>query len=466
MASFVADNLPWLMVLSLGILVFSGLPVAFVLAGVSLVFSVIGYLVGVLRPTDFGLIYYRLYGTLTDPDQGQYAAVPALIFMGAVFANAGIARDLLAGIDRLLPPIPGRLAIASTALAIVLAPTAGVVAASVSALALITLPAMLDQGYRKSFAAGTIAAAGTLGVGFPPGVLLFFVADSVKIQVAAVYLGMLGPLLVLLALYCAYQILAGPKKANFEAAIFKAPRQPLWRTLFDVVPGLALIAGIIASITFGWAALSESGSVGAMIALLLAGLRGSLSLELLRRSLRQTTMATGMVFLIFVGAIAFSIIFRLSGGIQQLVSLVERFHAGPGAILALIMLIVFILGFFIDWIEIVLITFPVFRPVLSALDFSAHVGPPSHANVWIAVLLALNLQVSFLTPPFGFALFLTRGSAPPSIRMADIYRGIVPYVLLHLLVMALVATVPLLATWLPDKSLDLSIQRGPAIHDL
>ncbi len=446
------------MLATLAVALFSGLPVALVLVAVGFLFGGLGMLAGVVRATDLGAIFFRVYGSLSDSDEILYAAVPLLVLMGATLQRTGLAEDLLLGVHALLRGAPGALPVAVIALGAVLAPTAGVIAASVGALALMALPVLLRQGYRPADAAGVVAAAGTLGVVVPPGILLFFVADALGVQVPAMFLAMLGPLAMLVGAYVVFVAVA---RRPIVAKVTGAPTAATASRALAVrlaAPGL-LIAGILASIALGWASLSESAALGAAGALAIGLAQRRLSLGDLDASIRQTVLTTAMVFFIFIGAAVFSLVFRLLGGGHLIVAAFRALDFGATGVLVVALAVVFVLGFFFDWVEIVLITFPILKPVLEALDFGAHLAP-AHVALWVAVLLALNLQTSFLTPPFGFALVLLRGAAPPAITLADIYRGAVPYVLIQVLVIATVVAFPSIATWLPDRVFDLSLPRG------
>lgn len=451
------ENIALLMFVALGVLIFTGLPVAFVLTGVGVGFGLVGYALGLVRLTDFGAIYHRVYGTLSDAEDIAWSAVPFLIFMGAILHESGIAREFLLRLQALLDRVPGGLAIAATLIGVVLAPTAGMIGATVGTLALVALPTMLERGYDPPFAAGVVAAAGTLGVGLPPGIMLFLLADAMGMQVPFIFLAMIGPALLLLGLYIAYYALESRtnRVAPAGTAAGGEGHPGLWTSLVrSLVLPVGLIAGVLGSVVAGWASLSESAALGAAGALLLGMSRRGASLRLLHGAITRTTVMTAMVFLIFVGASTFSLIFRLLGGIDRIANLLTGLHLGSWGTLALVLGVIFALGCFLDWLEIVLISTVIFRPVLDALDFSAHVDQPYLAFGWITILIALTLQSSFLTPPFGFALFFLRGSAPASVRMGDIYRGVLPFIVIQLIVIASVAAFPLLAIWLPDQLLD------------
>jgi tripartite ATP-independent transporter DctM subunit len=445
------------MLVALAGALFSGLPVAVVLMAVGLAFGGAGVLLGMLRTTDLGAIYFRIHGSLTDSDEILYATVPLLVFMGAMLQKTGAGEDLLLGIRAALRRTPGALPIAVILVGAALAPAAGVIAASVGALALLAFPVMLRQSYRPEQAAGVICAAGTLGVVVPPGVMLFFVADSIGVQVPALFLGMLGPLALLLACYLAYAAVAVRPAA---APVDMPPAQPGGlRVLSRLALPLALLAAMLGSVAFGWATLSESAALGAAGAVAIAALQRRLTLRMLDEAIRDTLLTTAMVFFIFIGASVFSLVFRLLGGGEMIVGAFRALQLDSIGVLCTVLAVVFVLGFFFDWVEIVLITFPVLRAVIDGLDFGGHVTVAHLAPYWAAVLLALNLQTSFLTPPFGYALLLARGAAPPGISLGHIYRGVLPYVLIQVLVIAAVIALPSIATWLPAQAFELAPAR-------
>lgn len=445
------DNLALFMVLALAVLLFSGLPVALVLIGVALGFGLIGYLLG-----EFPLIAYwnippRIYATLGE--NLLYPAVPMLLFMGSALEKSGIGRELLTCLHVLLRRVPASQAIAVTLIGIILAPSAGLIGASVATLAYLALPTMLERGYKASFASGSIAAAGTLGLILPPAIMLFFLSDLLGVMLAHMFLSTVLPGLLLATLYIVYYVAA----AKIDPQIAPPPETVDARGTVDltlyVLRSLALpvllIVLVLGSIVTGLAAPTQSASVGAAGALLLMVLNRSLTLRTLHEVVTSTAQLTAMVFFIAIAATVFSYMFRYFGGDTMILKLLRGLGLGNWGTLLTIMAIIFILGFFIDWIEIALITLPIFHPVLQALDFSAYVGSPELAAIWITVLIALNLQTSFLTPPFGFALFFLKGSAPPGVTIADIYRGIMPVVAIQILGIGLVMAMPWLATWLP-----------------
>lgn len=450
---FLTDHLAVFMIVALGVLLFSGYPVALVLAGVGLGFALIGHALGVFPLVAYWNIPVRIYGLVGE--SLIYPAVPMLLFMSVALEKSGIARELLLCLHVLLRRLPGSLAVAVTVVGIVLAPSAGLIGASVATLALIGLPTMLDRGYRASYACGSVAAAGTLGLVLPPAVMLFFLADLLDVRLGYMFLAPLFPGLLLALLFVAYYVGAAAIDPTIAPPATPAAMRGRGELAIYAVRSLALpvllIALVLGSIGTAWATPTESASIGAAGALLLMVLNRSFSLRLLHAVIQGTAQLTAMVFFIVIGATAFSYVFRYLGGDEIFSDFLRGLGLGNWGILTVVLATIFLLGFFIDWIEIALITLPIFSPLLKATDFSGYVGSPDMAFVWIAVLIALVLQTSFLTPPFGFALFFLRATAPPSVRYADIYRGIVPVVALQLLGLGLVMALPWLATWLPLK---------------
>ena len=468
MSTFLCDNLWWIMLVSLGMLLFSGLPVAVVLAGVGLGFGFLGWSVDLVRLSDFGMIYYRIYGTLKDSGDAMWSGVPLLLFMGLMLQHCGVAQEMLRSLQYLLRRVPASLAVAVILIGVILAPAAGMVGASVITLALIALPLLLDQGYEPAFASGSVAAAGALGVALPPGVMLFFLSESMGVFSPYVFLAMVGPSILLILFYCAYCSAVGcfrpalaPKPLHRQGNDGEPSMLAIFRSL--ALP-IGLAVAILLFVTVGWVPMGESAAMGACGALLISLLRGSLSLRMLHQVIVQTALLTAMVFFIYMGASAFNLIFWLIGGIAGVTGFLEFFQLGSYGTLGLILLILFLLGFILDWIELVVVSFVMFRPALDSLDFSGYVDPPLFALAWITVLIAMTLQSSFLTPPFGYALFFLKGSAPKKIRMQDIYRGIVPFVVMQLLAIMIVASFPKVATWLPEQVLSTEAPRKASGH--
>lgn len=446
------DALPFLMLGSLVVLLFSGLPVAIILCGVGIAFCFVGI---ALDEMPF-IALYNIAPKLIYAIRGTpfYPAVVMLLFMGVALEKSGIAQDMLTSLRYLLRRLPAGLAIAVLLIGVVLAPAAGVVGASVVTLALIALPAMLKHGYRPAEATGAIAAAGTVGIILPPAVMLFFLSGKFQVPVGSMFMATVVPGGLLILLYLLYYLIRGwyAPPAQTAAATDDYPETTTgWLTLFvrGLIMPLALIATVLGSIIMGLATPSQSGAIGAAGGLLLVFLNGRLTWPLFKDLVRTTANLSAMVFFIIIAAAVFSYPFRYFGGDTAIADLLASLQMGPWATLLLVVGLIFVLGFFIDWIEITVITLPLFIPVLQALDFAAHAGDGKLAMIWMAGVTALVLQTSFLTPPFGFALFFLKGSAPPGVTLSHIYRGVIPILLIQLAVIVTVLLVPEVITWLP-----------------
>jgi len=450
------DILPVLMLVLLAVLLFSGLPVAVLLTGLGIGFSLIGVAIGEMPAIALFNIPLRLYGAVSG--SMIYPAVVMLLFMGVALEKSGIARDLLLCLKMILRRVPAGLAVAVTLLGIVLAPAAGLVGASVVTLALIALPTMLSEGYRPSLAAGSVAAAGTVGIILPPAVMLFFLAGQFNVSIGHMFLATLLPGAILVGLYLVYYVGTGLIDPPRGAAEDEAGPQTVGQWAGFLTRGLVLPVGLVSlvlgSIIFAWATPPQSGAVGAAGGLVLMVVNRRFSWRLFREVAESTALMVAMVFFIIIAAVVFSYPFRYFGGDDVIAGALAGLDMGAWGTLVFIVGIIFVLGFFIDWIEITVITLPLFAPVLASLDFSAHAGDGPTAMLWIATLVALTLQTSFLTPPFGFALFFLKGAAPPGISLIDIYRGIVPIVLAQIIGITLLLALPAIATWLPAQVFD------------
>jgi tripartite ATP-independent transporter DctM subunit len=448
--------LPALMLLALGLALLSGLPVAVVLIAVSFLFAGAALFTGALRTEELGAIFHRIYGTLSDRDELVYAAVPMLLFMGAVLHETGLAANLLSACARAFGRVRGGPAVATLAVGAIQAPAAGMIGASTGALALYALPALRRHGYRSADAAGLVAAAGSLGAVAPPGIMLFFVADAIGVQVPALFLAMLGPLAVLLALYVAFALALGSRPPSEGASP---------TSLGGALLTAALMIGVVALVVLGLATLSEAAALAAAGAALAGLLHGRLSRRVLDAAIRQTALLSAMVFFIFVGANVFSWVFRLLGGAEMVAAGATALGGGGHAPLGAALLLVFLLGLFLDWLEIVVIALPVLATALVAAGVGRDLGSEQLAGCWIGAMFAIALQTSFLTPPFGYALFLVHGATRGEVPLAEVWRGAIPYVVLQLLALLAVAALPDLATWLPARLLDLSVPKGPKFSD-
>jgi tripartite ATP-independent transporter DctM subunit len=380
-------------------------------------------------------------------------AVAPLLFMGITLQKSGIAEDMFLSISKLLKWIPGNTYLAVLFIGVVLAPTAGLIGAAVAMLSLTTIPAMLLLKRDKKLAAASVSVAGTIGTIIPPGIMLFFLADLMETTILGAFGGVIYPVAILLTLYVIYFIIRGyfEKSATSVSRIAAASTQNIstGQLLSKLILPFGLIMVVLGSIISGVVTPTQSASVGAAGAFVLMALNRSMTRARLREILLETGLTIAMVFFVIIAANSFSLVFRLIGGDTLFPDFLNWLHVGNWGTLIFILSTIFILGFFIDWIEIVVITLPIFAPVIAGLDFSAHTGDPLMTRIWIMASIAVVLQTSFLTPPFGFALFFLRGTTPPEISMGDIYRGVVPFILIQLFVIATILLFPALATALP-----------------
>lgn len=450
MLELVTDILPGLMFGALVVALFSGAPVAIMLMGVSLIFGIAAVALGEMRIVHATLIPNRIFGgTIENP---VLVAAPMFIFMGLIMERTRIAEDLLLTLQRLLRVVPGGLGLAVVLMGTILAAATGIIGASVVMLTVLALPTMVARGYQPSLAAGTVASAGTLGILIPPSIMLVFMGDLLSVSIGRLFVAALLPGLILSALYVLYITIYSalrPGVAPKAPPLSPDERVGLWReTLVALVVPIALIVIVLGSILGGFATPTEAAGVGAAGALLLGALRGRLSWRVLVGSADGSVRTVAMLFFIFVGATAFSYIFRKIGGDAFLVDTARSLDVGDWGLLLAMMVMIFAMGFFFDWIEITLIVLPIFAPLVALMDLGDHVAR-ADLVYWFAVLVAINLQTSFLTPPFGFALFYLKGAAGSLVTMASIYRGIIPFVLLQLSVLALAVAAPGVVLWLP-----------------
>ena len=432
------DLLPALMFLVFSLLILAGYPIAFTIGGTALVFGLYGF-----GMDFFNLLPLRVWGIMTN---FTLIAVTLFVFMGATLERSRLAEDLLETMGLVLGRLPGGLAISVVVVGTLLAASTGIVGATVTTMGLIALPTMLRRNYDQGLASGVICASGTLGQIIPPSIVLVLVGDILGVPVGDLFLGSLIPGVSLAAMYVIYLLgvslfrphAAPPIPREERASI--SPRELLIRVSKVLVPPLFLMIAVLGSIFFGIAAPTEAAAMGASGALLLSIFSGRFSLKMLREVMETTTRLTSMVFIILVGATAFGLAFRGLGGDALIHDVVDQLALPNWAIFACIMGVVFLLGFFLDYIEIAFIHLPVIAPILSAMGFDP---------LWYGVLLGINLQTSFLTPPFGFALFYFRGVAPSRVTTGQIYRGIIPFVIIQIIGLMLVAFYPEVATWLP-----------------
>ena len=450
--------LPALMFLALALLLFSGFPVAWVLGGVGIGFGFIGMHYGVFEFIYFFNVISRIWGTAAE--NLILVAVPMFIFMGTMLEKSGVATDLLHCLQVLLKRTPGGLALSVTIMGTIMAATTGIIGASVVMMSLLALPVMLERGYQVQLATGTIAASATLGILIPPSIMLVIMADLLSISVGTLFLAAVFPGLLLAVLYLVYIYVRTRLNPSLAPPLPDSLGPDTKAELYimvvrSFVPPIALIGFVLGSIFAGWATPTEAAGVGALGAVLLALMNRKLNYQVLKDVLIRSALTIGMIFGIFIGATCFSYVYRVLGGDDVVHNFIMHVGFSDWGLLFLMMGMVFLLGFFFDWIEITLIVLPLFAPLMKLMDFGAHI-PFGAVDIvpWIAILLAVNLQTSFLTPPFGFALFYMKGVAPPHVKMQQIYGGIIPFVTLQLIGLGFVIGFPQLALWLPHALLD------------
>jgi len=447
-----------LLFLTVIVVLLAGFPVAFSLGGIALLFAWFGVLGGVFNEALLSGLPNRIFGIMTNE---TLVAVPLFVFMGITLERARIADELLETMSALFGSLRGGLGISVTLVGMLLAASTGIVGATVVTMGLLSLPTMLKHGYSPEVAAGTICASGTLGQIIPPSIILVMLGDVMTtayqqaqldmgifspktVSVGDLFAGALVPGLMLVLLYVLYILgLAFFRPATMPAHHREQDeRVSFIRVLRALVPPLLLIFAVLGSILAGFATPTEAAGVGAMGALLMAAVRQQLDLERLQEIMRGTLRISSMVFLILIGASIFSLVFRGYGGDDGVRAVLEALPGGVVGAVVVVMLVMFLLGFVLDFIEITFVVVPIVGPVLLAMGLDP---------VWLGIMIAINLQTSFLTPPFGFALFYLRGVAPPSITTAQIYRGAMPFVAIQLLALLLLAAFPALVTWLPDR---------------
>jgi tripartite ATP-independent transporter DctM subunit len=465
-------NLNQWMVLSMFVgfiyLLFRGIPVAYCLVGISLIFIVIGEFI--LDPNkrligefiDFDsvrLTYKKLAanggrffgGTIKNP---VLVALPMFIFMGLMLDQSGVAQRMMKSMQILFGALRGGLALSVMLIGIILAASTGVIGASVVLLGVMGIPTMLEQKYDSPIAAGTVAASGTLGILIPPSIMLVIMSDQLAISLGDLFMGALLPGLLLGGLYIAFIIIYG--LLNPSAMPLPENREPVSMKIvgdvaLSVLPPFSLIMLVLGSIFFGFATPTEASGLGAIGATILALMTKNLNLRVLKDVMRQTLNTSGYIVGIFITASFFAFVLRRYGGDEIIENLVLGSFDNPYLVVGFILFIIFCLGFLLDWIEITLIIMPLMLPVILSLDLAVNgfgvVGDPS--VVWFAILVAVTLQTSFLTPPVGFALFYLKGVCPPEVSLGHIYRGVIPFVLLQLLGLGIVFAFPALTTWLP-----------------
>ncbi|MEC7416897.1 MAG: TRAP transporter large permease subunit [SAR324 cluster bacterium] len=453
---FVQDHLPLFMFGMLGVLLFTGYPVAFILGGVSISFGLIGFSLGVFSLGEFFNFAPRIWGFAAE--NLVLVALPTFIVMGITMERSGIAEDLLHITQILLRKVPGGLAMSVTVMGTILAAMTGIIGASVTMMTAIALPTMLKQKYYASLATGVICAAGTLGILIPPSIMLIIMGDLLQVPVGTLFMAALGPGLILammymvyIGFYASYNPEAAPRLTDEQMTATKGELPKL--ILRGFLPPVTLIFIVKGSILFGFATPSEAGAVGAFGAFMLAVARRRMKWSLLKGICESAGLTIAMIFMIIVAATCFAYVFRSLGGDYIVEDMIAASGLSSWGLLGLIMFVVFFLGFFLDWVEITLIVLPIFAPMVAGLDFGAHVAAED-MKIWFLVLVAVNLQTSFLTPPFGFAIFYLKGIAPVGVQTLDIYRGIIPFVIIQVIGLLLVIAVPEVSLWLARVAYD------------
>lgn len=453
MLDFLTDQLPLLMFITMFVVIFCGYPVAFVMGGSGLIFGLIGWQLGVFPIHNVSNVLLRMWGGVAvDP---VLVSIPMFIFMGAILERSGSAKDMLLATEMMLKRVPGGLAIAVMVMGTILAAPIGVVGAAVVLLSLIALPQMLAAGYDKRLAIGTVASAGTLGILIPPAIMLVVMAEMLNTSSGALFAAATMPGFLLSGLYLIYifvlAILYPHKAPRLADEIGIQTRRDFWMTILrGWVPMTVLMVLVLGSIFAGWATATESAGVGVFGSFLIAALNRRLNWQMANDSIRSACRANAMVFLIFLGATCFSYVFRALGGDDVMIATLKSLGVDTKwEMLGFLMVLIFLLGFPFEWIEICLIVLPVFAPILAKFDFSDHLGHASYLMPWFGTLVAVNLQTSFMTPPFGATLFYMKGTVPPGVTMGDIYRGMYPFVAMQIMGLLLCIYYPQIVLWLP-----------------
>ncbi|PKG98256.1 TRAP transporter large permease subunit [Paraglaciecola sp. MB-3u-78] len=444
-----------LMFLAVCLVLLLGYPVAYSLAGTALIFAGVGAFFGVFDTSYLQAVPSRLFGIVSNQ---TLIAVPLFVFMGVMLEKSRVAEDLLLAMEQVLGRLKSGLAVSVVLVGMLLAASTGIVGATVVTMGLLSLPTMLKKGYSPSFACGAICATGTLGQIIPPSIALVLLGDVLSsafqqaqlnmgifsprsVSVGDLFVGALVPGFLLVAMYLLYVLVFASRQ--IDPSLEQSDQAPisvgaLFAALF---PPLLLIFMVLGSILGGFATPTEAAGVGAAGALVLALINKQLNLQKLKDVMMSTTQVTSMVFLILIGASIFSLVFRGFGGEELIQELFTHLPGGVFSAVLVVMVVIFLLGFILDFIEITFVVVPLVAPVLLAMG----VDP-----IWLGIMIAVNLQTSFLTPPFGFALFYLRGVAPPEVKTSHIYRGVAPFILIQLLLLACLAIWPNLVTWLPS----------------
>jgi tripartite ATP-independent transporter DctM subunit len=442
-----------------------GVPVGFSLGGSSVVTTVVAIALDVQFGTFsgldfqvFSLVVNRIYGLMGN---WVLVALPMFILMGNFLDKSGLAEKLMHSLGLVTRQFPGGLALSVTLIGVLLAASTGIIGASVVLLGMVSLPVMMNAKYNKSLAVGTVCSAGTLGILIPPSIMLIIMADRLQLSVGDLFLGAIIPGVILAGLYALYIVGYAIVKPAFAPPVKLEKGQEakggISALALAIFPTLALILLVLGSIFYGIATPTEASGLGAAGAMILAASNKRLNMKVIRESLEGTLHTIGFLFAIFIGATCFSLVLRLLGGDELITELVQNWDVGDYTKITVILFIVFLLGFFLEWIEITLIILPIVGPAILQMNFpwmvDTGMDPSSRPSlVWFCILSAMTLQTSFLTPPVGFALFYVKGVAPKEISIGDIYRGVIPFIILQLIGLILLMIFPKLVLWLPSIS--------------
>ena len=433
---WIADYLAAWLFLVLTIALMLGFPVTFTMMGTSFLFGLIG-----LPATFFDLLPLRMWGIMTNT---MLMAVPLFVFMGLALERSGLAKELLETMEELFRNVRGGLAISVVVVGALLGASTGIVGATVVTMGLMSLPTMLKHNYSKPFASGTVAASGTLGQIIPPSLVLLLLGPVMEVPIGDMFIGAVIPGLILVILYCLFIYFASffggrhVPAAHSQRPVFD--KGFIIRICKALIPPLFLILAVLGTIFAGIATPTESGSMGAAGAILLSAFNGKLSFSLLHDVAKSTIKMTCMVFIIIMGATCFALVFRGLGGDDMLREFVDSMNLAGWQLVTMVMIFIFILGFFLDFIEITYIHIPIIAPIV--VDYG-------YDPLWFGIMFAVNLQTSFMTPPFGPSLFYLKGVCPPEVKTTHLYKGIIPFVILQLIGLTIIAVWPELVTWLP-----------------
>ncbi|MDM8540050.1 TRAP transporter large permease subunit [Desulfococcaceae bacterium HSG9] len=433
---WIADYLAAWLFLVLTVALMGGFPVTFTMMGVSFLFGLIG-----LNPGFFDLLPLRMWGLMTNT---MLMAVPLFVFMGLALERSGLAKELLETMEELFRNVRGGLAISVVVVGALLGASTGIVGATVVTMGLMSLPIMLKYKYSKSFASGTVAASGTLGQIIPPSIVLLLLGPVMEVPIGDMFVGAVIPGMILVLLYCLFIWLSSFWGTDHvPAAHEKGPdfdKTFILKIFKALLPPLFLIIAVLGTIFAGIATPTESGAMGAVGAIILTAMNRKLSFELLHNVAKGTIRMTCMVFIIIMGATCFALVFRGLGGDDLLREFIDSLNLQGWQLVTMVMIFIFILGFFLDFIEITYIHIPIIAPIV--VDYG-------YDPLWFGIMFAVNLQTSFMTPPFGPSLFYLKGVCPPEVKTTDLYKGIIPFVILQLIGLIIIAIWPSLVTWLP-----------------